>query len=1620
LGIHPIHGTQRIEQSYREYLLTSFHMNKKKLMEQFEQLLSQKNKFLKGPYLEMTNPYKEGVSIQDLINEDVLSIQMGTLNQNDMPKGRPLYVHQEQAIRKAVNGRNFVVATGTGSGKTESFLLPVINHLFREKEQNKLTPGVRALLVYPMNALANDQLKRLRTLLADTPEITFGRFTGETKNRKEEARSYYKNSHDGQEPLPNELLSREEMRDNPPHILITNYAMLEYLLLRPGDTNFFDGPTSLNWKYIILDEAHTYNGAKGIEVGMLLRRLKDRVLKNKPTRGSIQCIATSATLGSGPNAKTKVMNFAESLFDEPFIWNNEVQEEQDLIEAIRIDYDDHFEYWGAPDWNSYTYLKEVVGEDTVKLDKDRLLSYGFSDYLVNHVTGKNLPPQQVLYELISGTSHLQRLRQSLKEKPRLLREIVHEVVEVDFIERSTYLDPEIAEELLTNFVELAVRAKRHESDLPLLPARYHVFVRAIEGAYVQFLPKPQLHLDAKKEVKDGTFTYPLFETGVCNQCGQIHIIGEERNGKLYQKSSNNPDPELKFTAYMVIDHKDFTPIIDEDEEVFAGDVIETDQHVYQICPSCTSINPSGGKIPCCCEQHGKVNPIYVIKEEIRRNQRAICHNCGKRSGNPIKLFTTGQDAPTSVLVTSLYQELIKSNPNVIEELDSSFDLIDDPFGALDITNSSQIDKQIYEPQKLLVFSDSRQDAAFFAPYLERTHTTIMWKRLLFKTLTNLSGNELSLDDLIYKMRELAEEAKLFDGNQTKQSKETMVQTHLLRELLQIEKRISLQGTGLLSFYIPIPERFQSQLNTIAQKFGVETSEIWTIFEVLFDSFRIQNALSYPELVDPQNPLFYPRNRRSYMNGHQSVATHHVHAWIPSEKRTNRRLDYLTRVYLKKGFTQDEATEKARHMLDMIWTGLISKQRLPELFERTNVSGAGTVFTMKYDAWRIPNDRVDWYKCSNCGNWTVRNVENICPELKCEGVLQKGNPLDGHNHYRNLYTDLIPMKMTTKEHTAQLSNDQATLYQQDFIDNKINVLSCSTTFEMGVDVGGLESVFMRNVPPETANYIQRAGRAGRRKSTVAYSLTYAQRRSHDLSYFKNPESIIAGTISPPVFKIDNIKIIRRHIHSVALSAFFRENPSYYGKGGKIEEFLRSSSSKEIQGVYAINEFLEKKPLQILQSLERIVPSSLHNMLGISSWKWVEELCGENGILTKSEGLYLQDIDELKQLRERRFKEQKSTDSIQRMIRTIMDRELIQFLSSHNVLPKYGFPVDVVSLQLQDKNSPISLDRDLAIAISEYAPGAEIIADGNIYRSIGVKRLPKYELPSVQYLHCNCGHFQTVARHQKSKTNEIIICESCMNEVTIQSFISPIFGFTSEKGDKPGEFRPAKAYRSRVFFSEYQLAEQDVSRESEGNLMLGDLYLNWKYSPFGKLAVVNEGKGRGYFICQSCGVEKDYSGAKGRQHNTPWGGKCSGNFERSLLGHEFMTDVFELKIEGVSKDYIEEEGFWHSLLYGFLDSISTVLGVDRNDIDGCIYYKDRSHPSLIIFDNVPGGAGYTKEVPIQLDKILHTISERLKECSCGPETSCYGCLKNYKNQFAHDVLKRGLVIKALEKALKLVEI
>ena len=317
-----------IDSRYKNYLKSSFQFGDASIQDAFYSRLESESLF-KGPYIDLIPPFKRGKSLQDLIDEGIITKSF--LKLNGIDHARPLYYHQEQAIRNISEGRNAIITTGTGSGKTECFLYPILNDLIKEVELGITESGIRALFLYPMNALVNDQVDRIRELLRTYPDIKYGIFTGDTKETvSQRERIKYGEENDIIVP-DNELLSRKEIRENPPHILFTNYSMLEYMMIRPDDSSIFAPSRLLNWKYIVLDEAHTYHGTLGIELSYLLRRVTGLVT-HKP-----RFILTSATLGRQGESENDIISFGQKLTTANFGVD-------DIIFSSRISLNNHIEY----------------------------------------------------------------------------------------------------------------------------------------------------------------------------------------------------------------------------------------------------------------------------------------------------------------------------------------------------------------------------------------------------------------------------------------------------------------------------------------------------------------------------------------------------------------------------------------------------------------------------------------------------------------------------------------------------------------------------------------------------------------------------------------------------------------------------------------------------------------------------------------------------------------------------------------------------------------------------------------------------------------------------------------------------------------------------------------------------------------------------------------------------------------------------------------------------------------------------------------------------------------------------------------------------------------------------
>lgn len=1646
MKLHPINTTRNITDAYRRYLKTIYPFRDESLRDIFWSKLAEPERLVKGPLLEASPPFQTGFSIADLVQAGVLHPNFQRLcRPESLPYERPLYVHQEKAIRNVVeNSSNLIVATGTGSGKTESFLIPILDYLLREEEAGTLhRPGVRALLLYPMNALANDQLKRLRELLLNYPSITYGRYIGETEELRTKALQAHREEWHA-DPYSNELISREEMRDAPPHILLTNYAMLEYLLLRPQDTELFDGATGSYWRFIAVDEAHVYNGASGIEVAMLLRRLKDRIVQSQP--GRLICIATSATLGEGRKDFPQAAEFAQNLFAEPFAAEDVFEAERKHVSALGA-------VWGMGTAALYADLARLFEGEERPLPQ-AIATVGEYHGLPSTVLAQirqSGGPNRALYALLRGDQRIHELQTRLAQKPDLLTLIATETF--------PDLSAQAAQEAIVHLVNLAVRARPDGESLPLIPARYHLFARALEGAFVCFDRanhedgRPHLFLSRHEVCPDCGSR--VFEIATCARCGIAYIVAEEKsetnNGQrvnALQMPKGGHGAEKRSLNYFIL--TDTLPDANEDE--LTDEIDHADWRAYTLCVQCGQLVEKGEKLTCACQ---KAVTVHKADFDGTEQEKMYCRQCATQArGGGVYRFLTGQDAPVSVLATALYSELPPGREEEVQDKPG-------------------------QGRKLLVFADSRQDAAFFAPYLERTYTNILRRRLLYAALHGDEAGrrgQLTLDDVAERLREQAEQAGIFQPRLSHDQKIRQMRTWLMQELAPYDRNQSLEGLGLLQLRLKWPTGWQAPQPLLAPPWNLSTAEAENLLRLLLDTVRRGLVFRFPPQVSPDDEIFAPRNRQHYVVGQAQVGDklpRHFVRWLPS-RGSNGRLNILDKLLTQSDpdMPQAERRRLAKETLHALWEHHLlptdsiwrrSGYLLPEHLPRS-----GIAYLLDYAFWEwVPSQETTaLWRCNQCQNISYESLHGLCTTYGCQGQLRPITLADlnqTENHYRSLYETLHPAAISVEEHTAQWTATEARKVQNEFVKGNVNVLSCSTTFELGVDVGDLQAVMMRNVPPATANYVQRAGRAGRRTDSAAFALTFAQRRSHDLAHYQDPRKIVAGKIPTPSVAIRNPKIAQRHMHSVLIAAFLRWCVTEHGRFHERREMkvgpFFAPEGGLATGAELFHQYLAERPEDVRQAILRIVPPELQSELGVADWGWLTELEKSFDLATQKVLERLAYYEEQIQtaVRERKFSR---AEAMQKIQRTIYQRDLINFFGQHNVLPKYGFPVDVVELVTDyvtdDAAQLVELQRDLRMAISEFAPGSSLVAAKRIWTGGGLYKLPDKRWEENAFAICpDCSRFnmqvgdQAVTQCQCGRN----LPPNARNVSGIM--VKPEFGFIAAPDVRETtESRPPRSYASRVYFQNYDQQAAADAPDSEHQpepqphpaLTNAHIAIATRYSRFGQLVLVNHGPdGYGFHICPMCGFAQPIP-ASAMATPTPVGGRRRGGSQRQRqtikhknprngrdcpadnlmqrrLGHSFITDVLEIRLNGLLpmqhqfQPAQDEKSLWFTLLYALLEGASRALNIRRDDLNGTVYFYNLSAPpALVLYDDVPGGAGHVRRINEALPDVFQAAYHHVKSCECGPETACHQCLWNFYNQPLHDKLARGLAVEFLQKALE----
>lgn len=1585
--LNPIERSEYINERYKEYLKSSFELGHSDLQRLFVEQL-EKERLFKGPYVDMIFPFQRGHNLDYLIENGVLCKSFRILKDIDFL--RPLYSHQEEALELIKGGRSAVITTGTGSGKTECFLYPILNDLLCDVEKGNIDVGIRAIFLYPMNVLVNDQVDRIRKMLGSCPEITFGFFTGDTPERASANDRIRLSKENNIEIRDNELISREEIRENPPHLLFTNYSMLEHLLIRPDDYALFEPARLKNWKYVVLDEAHSYRGSKGIEISYLLRRLTGLAHKRP------QFILTSATLGKQGESEEDIVRFANSLTSADF-------SDSDIIFSKRIP------LRGSPEYRikgaDYTAIKNVAGE-----------LREINDITTKYYSSVSSNTSELLYDLLIRDENVHDLSSLLSNGSR------------DFLIIQDKMREYVTQEELVDLIDLINVAEK--DSIGLFDLKYHSFVRPLSGAYITYGEVPKLSLTKANEI-DGM---KAFEIGNCRFCNSPYIIG-----KIHKNNQDQMDYLLQneeIDIYENYGSEDFVQIdyflledavIEDDEEIEAE--IEKDSiEAYEICAKCGEIHSvddlNAKKCECGEDYHFVAYKVVQGKkktEDSVKNNITRCPYCGneKRAG-VIKALNIGKDDGTVLIGQLLYDAIDEGEEDVKMPTEQSLN---------DISAMSNGTRKEHVKQ-FLAFSDSRQQASYAAAYYDDNHVSMLRKRLIWEMIKNNDYASMKVDELVASLGKRIEAEDLFQNDMDAYKNAWAA---VLVDLLRVDGSYDGEGLGLYHFDLDVKniiDDYSEDEIAEAKAFAgcnMTKEKLYTFIQLAMRVFKNAPAINYAksrlDVNETEKILGYKRYNNSVMLQKQLRSANskddnssYVRSFLPVYRANedwtkNKDKTNMVVRYTMKAFNID--ADAAKQALELVFR--ILERAKVKFFTGNMKRGTYQIDANRYVVNNYMNSK--YYQCNKCGTLTPYNIDNACVRDKCMGRLLEIDPDEvlATNYYRQQYKNKKIERVKIREHTAQLDRKLAKEYQLEFMNREINILSSSTTFELGVDLGSLETVFMRNIPPTPANYVQRAGRAGRRKESAAYILTYCAMTSHDYTYFSEPEKMISGQIDPPYFNILNRKIISRHLMATSLGFFFRNNQEYFQSIGA---FVFNG------GIDAFRKYMDSKPENLNDYINnKILPEP--EFEEYRNFKWFDEMGGEDENLNRFISKMNDMRDEFNNAIDEARNKAASGDVAaseaatyyMKQINYLNDKELLDSLSKYRVIPKYSFPIDVVELQIYNNGVPVNQDddkyalsRDLKIAISEYAPDSEVIVDNNKYVSKYITLKRNAVFPNNWFVTCsNCKKINIFLSEGDKN------CRYCGEPISTNRdyFIEPIYGFKAVKAMGSARRKPKRSYAGEVSYVGHGMVDGQ-------RLVLG-LALEVETSSDDELLIMNKS---GFFMCPVCGYSDIVkSGLRPPQifkkHKNYRQDNCScEKLDYLRLGHRFKTDVARFIIPSLSSR--DKMGYPQALsfLYAFLEGVSIALGIERRDIDGILEMNlECQSYDILLYDKVPGGAGHVKRL-LNKDAIIRSLRVGLNKISaecCNENTSCYNCLRNYNNQSYHNLLRRKLAIDVIEVLL-----
>lgn len=1651
-----------IKNSFTNYIKAQYFANSQLLLNAVDRNMKS---LYREPYIESTPAYEtvaDGIAkakLPDWMKNFFYDLIAANLGVYESP-----YKHQVQSLELAVQGKDLLVSTGTGSGKTECFMWPLVAKLAGEAKNAPDTwkkRGVRVIIMYPMNALVSDQISRLRKLIGDEEhkfadafrkvagsEIRrpqFGMYTGRTpypgkqpktetdrklektlkkvckpesqkeliiynqllkqgkipavKNMEEFLQRLHQDDH-APDAEDAELVTRFEMQKCCPDILVTNYSMLEYMLFRPREEKIWSSTkqwldaSSENRILFIIDEAHMYRGSAGGEVSLLIRRLFHKL---RISRERVQFILTTASMPNETDAdKDSVHSFAQALTAansdhfayitgrmEKFVSNAPIEIPLERFDKFDIDKFEHSDEEKLGElnaffdgiWNQNGKIKRLV--DFQKWLYDHLLEYKEFNHAIS----------------------------LCREKAVSLNEIAKNVFGKDDL---------TALNAVSVILTIAPFAKDTDGRV-LFPARMHMFFRGTTGIYACMNEQC-----TQKHTGDGITLGDVFFTNTNEKCPHCQsavyeLYNDRRCGALYIKGYiSYRDLQNHKQTYLWQDAGAANAMLnDADDKV---------KEIYLYIP------PKDFKLDTKCKRgKGKLYPCYMDTKsgfisfeptdnlEIRKLY--YCNYSDKNQSNLIT-FVTCPKCESQFKSTKITSFKVHGN-------EPFYSIVQEQFKAEPpvLGKDADLDHTPNQGRKVLAFSDSRQRAAKLARDMSDISDDRVARQLFVLALKDMNANgQKSLDSVYgyFALEAAKHHVQMFhkksgaDGISNDERKifkencETIYNSAFIRKEMGIafspdkslnEAPPSMQEQILKMYCSPY-----RSLTDIAVSWLSPSDDI--LCEVLY---KIKHGLgrdvSQKEFCEVFNAFMI------LACGEKAALGNAIDDIVRKNVRT---------LFDKgEGFGFQPNWDFSKVINDIMGWDDDEKEKWKAVFHGSFLSCGNRNSDRYYIDLTAVTPKLSitdtWYRCRKCSRITRFKLKGHCPRCGSADINElTEDEKKAMAFWRQPLSDALHgeaiRSIDTEEHTAQLSHKdqrdnmwaQTEQYEMRFQDicqedeQPVDILSSTTTMEVGIDIGSLVAVAMRNVPPTRANYQQRAGRAGRRGASLSTIVTYCEDSPNDMRCFQEPEIIVRGSPNRPWIDTKSTKLAVRHLSMIAIETYLYER----------------NAQKNMDEVSAC-EFLDQL-------------NNFKNYLSSFEFHREDNLVPKSqsdDALNKYKEKLMIDLALLK-LKCEAHPELYEDDEGSRNPKSLLDA-----LYEEGIIPTYSFPKNVVSVYIQNRDGKLQyqVDRSMDVAINEYAPGRSIVVDKVTYQIAGLYN-PSSEMhgmnsysPAKKYIdddnynkknlkRCSrCGWFG----FSEKDTDPCPFCESVTEKMI--PMVVP-WGFAPKSKNIPAMIQADDIY-SKANVPLYSTIPENKDVQDVPSCKK----IRMAVRSDQQIIVLNcgpDGKS-GFTICHDCGATipgNDSSLMAKVDRPYPFKGrKCRHTHcENVNLGFDFKTDMFVIEFS-IDKQI----DTWHWLKQAAL-SLSEALRIEAAselDIDFAELvsgYRIRRNEAetfadIYFYDDLSSGAGYSTGLGKILPQLIRDTEDFLNACEC--DTACYNCLKHYGNQGVHGQLDRHAALQLL---------